>query len=114
MAGGHRRGGIEQQGHGDVLLLDKQLHEELFEAGVHVPVKLAQVVAGRVVAVIGELDRLAAFDASPTTLEAAADRRAHEQEQPLELAQEALIEDGRIDLRGQEDRARAGRGVRGR
>ena len=83
---------------GDVLLLDEQLHEELLEPGVDVPVELAKVVAEGVFAVVGELDRLAALDAPPATLEPAADRRAHQQQQPLELAEERLVEDGRVDL----------------
>ena len=106
----HRRRGIDEQRHGDVLFLDEELDEQLLEAGVDVPVELAQVVAERVVAVVGELDRLAPLDAAPTALETAADRGAHEQEKALELPQEGLVEDGRVDLARQERLARAGRG----
>ena len=94
---------------GDVLLLDEELDEQPLEPGVDVPVELAQVVAEGVVAVVGELDRLAALDAPPAALEPAADGRAHQQQQALELAQERLVEDGRVDLARQERLARAGR-----
>ena len=98
----HRRRRVDEQRDGDVLFLDEQLDEEPLESGVHVPVELPQVVTERVFAVIGELDGLAALDAPATTLEPAADRRAHDQQQPLELAQERLVEDGRVDLARQE------------
>ena len=106
---GHRRGGIDEQRDRDVLFLDEELDEQLLQTGIDVPVELAEVVAERVVAVVGELDRLAALDAPAAALEAAPDRRAHQQEQPLELAQERLVEDGRVDLARQERLARAGR-----
>ena len=114
-ARGHRRRGVDEQGDGDVLLLDEQLDEQALEPGVDVPVELAQVVAEGVVAVVGELDRLAALDAPATALEPAADRRAHQHQQPLELAQERLVEDGRVDVAREERRALAGdRPARGR
>ena len=97
-AEGHRRAGVEEERDRDVLLLDEQLDEQLLEAGVDVPVELAQVVAQRVVAVVGELHGLAALDAPPAALEAAPDRLLHEHAEPLELAQEPLVEDGRVQL----------------
>jgi hypothetical protein len=114
MARGHRRRGIDEECDRDVFLFDEQLHEQLLEPRVHIPVELAQVVAQRVFAVIGELDRLASFHAPPAALEAATHGRAHQQQQTLELAEERLVEDGRIDLGREEDRARAGRDGRGR
>ena len=108
-AGGHRRRRVDEERDRDVLLLDEQLDEQPLEPRVDVPVELAQVVAEGVVAVVGELDRLAALDAPPSALEPAADRRAHQQQQSLELAQERLVEDRRVDLAGQEDLPRAGR-----
>ena len=71
---GVRRRCVDEERDGDVLLLDEQLDEQLLESGVDVPVELAEVVAQGVVAVIGELDRLAALDAPAATLEAASDR----------------------------------------
>ena len=106
--GRHRRRRVDEERDRDVLLLDEQLDEQPLEPGVDVPVELAQVVAQGVVAVVGELDRLAALDAPPAALQAAPDRRAHQQQQALELAQERLVEDGRVDLARQEDLARAG------
>ena len=108
----HRGRRVDEQADRDVLLLDEELHEQLLEPGVDVPVELAKVVARRVVAVVGELHGLAALDASPSALQAATDGRSHEQEQALELAQERLVEDGRVHLAGQEDLPRAGRGRR--
>ena len=107
-AAGHRGRGIDEQRDRDVLFLDEELDEQLLEAGVDVPVELAQVVAERVVAVVGELDRLAALDAPAAALEPAADGRAHQQEQALELAQERLVEDRRVDLAREERLAGAG------
>ena len=71
----HRRRRVDQQADRHVLFLDEELDEQLLEPGVDVPVELAQVVAGRVVAIVGELDGLAALDAPPPALQAAADRR---------------------------------------
>ena len=105
MARGHRRRRVDEKRDRHVLFLDEQLDEQLLEAGVDVPVELAEVVAERVVAVVGELHRLAALHAPSAALEAAADRRSHQQQQALELAQERLVEDRRVDLRRQEDRA---------
>ena len=105
----------------DVFLLDVQLDEQLLQAGEHVPVEEAKVVAKGVVAEVGELDGLAALHRSPATLEAAANRPLHDQQQPLELSQETLVEDRRVDVRREErglhrplgDRgARSARGAR--
>ena len=82
----------------DVLLLDEQLHEQLLEPRVDVPVELAQVVAQGVVAVVGELDALAALHAPPPALEPAADRLLHQHAEALELPQEALVEDRRVEV----------------
>ena len=103
-AGRHRRAGIDDQADGDVLLLDEQLHEQLLEAGIDVPVELAQVVAQDVVAVVRELDRTASLDAPPAALEAAPDGLVEEQLEALELAQERLVEDGRVELGRQQVR----------
>ena len=70
MAGRHRGRGVDEQRDGDVLLLDEQLDEQPLEPRVDVPVELAQVVAEAVVAVVGELDRLATLDAATAALRA--------------------------------------------
>jgi hypothetical protein len=103
----HRRRGVEQEGDRDVLLLDEELHEELLEAGEDVPVELAEVVAEGVVAEVGELDALSALDAAPAALQRAPGGRPHDQEPPLQLPEECLVEDGRIQLAGEERRTRA-------
>jgi hypothetical protein len=89
---------------GDVLLLDEQLDEQLLEPGVEVPIERTQVVAEAVVAIVGELHRLATLDAAPGALHAAVDGLAREQRQALELAQESLVEDRRVDRRRQQIR----------
>ncbi len=108
--GRHRRRGIDEQRDRDVLFLDEELHEQPLETGVDVPVELAQVVAEGVVAIVREFDRLAALDAATPALEPATHRRAHQQQQALELAQEGLVEDRRVDLARQERLAGAGDG----
>ena len=47
----------------------------------------AQVIAQGVLAIVGELDRLATFHAAVSLLEPAAHRRSYYEEQPLELTQ---------------------------
>ena len=44
---GHRGRPVDEERDREVLLLDEELHEQLLEAGVDVPVELAQVVAER-------------------------------------------------------------------
>ena len=97
---------------GDVLLLDEELDEEPLETGVDVPVELAQVVAQGIVAVVGELDRDAALGAAADPLETTADRALRHQQEALELAQKALVEDGRVDRRRQQGGPAAGSGRR--
>jgi hypothetical protein len=87
---------------GDVLLLDEQLDEQPLEAGVDVPVERAQVVAQGVVAVVGELDRLAALDAAPDALHAAADGPRVTSSSRSSWRRNALVEDGRVDGRRQQ------------
>ena len=108
LAGRHGCRGVDEQGDGDVLLLHEELDEQSLQPRIDVPVELPKVVARRVVAVVGEFHGLTAFDTPATALEAAADRRAHQQEQAFELAQERLVEDRGIDLAWEEGLARAG------
>ena len=61
----HRAAGVDQGVEVQVLLLQKHLEEELFQPGVGVPIDEPQVVAGHVVAEIGELDALAFSRAAP-------------------------------------------------
>ncbi len=82
---------------GHVLFLDEELDEELLETGVDVPVERAQVVAQRVVAIVGELDRDAALGAPADALHAASHGLARDEHQAFELAQERFVEDGRVD-----------------
>ncbi len=76
-----------------VLLLDEELDEEPFEAGVGIPVELAQVVARGVVPVVGELDALPAADAAALALHAAGGQPPRGELDLLEAAQEGLVEE---------------------
>ena len=58
----HRRRRIDQDVDVDVLFFDEQLDEQLLEPRIEVPVERTQVIAEGVVAVVGELDRLAPLD----------------------------------------------------
>ena len=64
----HRLAGVEKNGDGQLALLLVKLEEKSVEAAVEIPVEAAQVVAGDVVAVVGELDRLAARAAAALAL----------------------------------------------
>ena len=77
----------------DVLLLDEELHEEALEPGVGVPVELAQVVAGGVVAVVGELNALPSPHAAALTLHPPGGQPARGELELLEAAQERLVEE---------------------
>jgi hypothetical protein len=112
-AGRHRGRDVDEDRDRHVLLFDEELDEELLEPRVHVPVELAEVVPERVIAVVGELDALAALDAAPPALQAAPDRRAQQQQEALELTQEALVEDRRVEVVREERRTSSGLRRRG-
>ena len=89
----HAAARVDEDVDGDVLLLDEELHEEALEPRVGVPVELAQVVAGGVVAVVGELDALAAPHAAPLALHPPGGEAPRGQLELLEPAQEGLVEE---------------------
>ena len=53
----HREAGIQERIKVEVFFFQKELEEKLVEPPVHVPVDVPQVVADRVISVVGELDR---------------------------------------------------------
>ncbi len=57
----HGFGGVYEEVDGEVFFFFKEFDEGFFEPGVDVPVEVAEVVAGDVVAVVGKLDADAAF-----------------------------------------------------
>src|SRR5439155_17139661 len=91
----HGARSIHEHVDGHVLLLDEELDEELLQACVHVPVELAEVVPGGVVAVVSELDALAAPDAAPLALHAAGGQPARGELELFEAPQECLVEERR-------------------
>ena len=79
----HRLAGVEKNGDRKFALLLVELEEKAVEAAVKIPVNAAQIVAGDVVAVVGELDRLAARAAAALALCCALGTAAGEQLQLL-------------------------------
>ena len=77
---------------GKVFFFLVELDEEALHAGVGVPVEAAQVVAGGVIAVVGELDRLPALGAAPLAFEAPLLDLAADEGEALELAHEVGVE----------------------
>jgi hypothetical protein len=71
-----------------VLLFEEELDDELVEAGVEVPVELAEVVSRDVVAKIGELYALAFALAAALAFHSAAKDFAGNQFEPLELREQ--------------------------
>src|SRR5262249_8285025 len=88
----HRRAGVEQHVDRQVLVLLVEAHEQPLHAAVEVPVDGAQIVAGRVVAGVGELDAAAHAAAAALGAQLAEERPLGHHVQHLELAQEALVE----------------------
>src|SRR5262249_49723357 len=80
----HREAVVDQEVDVQVFFLHEQAEEEAIKAGVKVPVEEAEVIADDVVAVIGELDRLALALAAPLALHAAEEDLARDQLELLE------------------------------
>jgi hypothetical protein len=84
----HRCRRIDEQVQTQILLVDEELDVEAVEAAVDVPVDVAQVIAVTVGAIVGELHGVPAPGAAALALDAAAERAARQERQPLELRQE--------------------------
>src|SRR5688500_17410763 len=75
----------------EVFFLFKQLYEGLFEAGVDIPVKLAQIVAARIIAIVGELNRGAALDRAALAFHHARTNLMGYQGKLLQLAERGFV-----------------------
>jgi hypothetical protein len=95
----HGRALVDEHVEREVLLLDVQLEEQRLEPRVGVPVDAPRVVARRVAAVVGELDRLAVALAAPLAGSDAAQCAAGDDREALEAAQEGGVEGHRHVVR---------------
>ena len=71
-----------------ILLLDVQFQEQLLQAGIHVPIHVAQVVTVGVIAEIGEFHRDAAPGTAALPMHGAGKGARHHQRELLEFTQE--------------------------
>ena len=70
-----------------ILFLDVQFQKQLLQAGIHVPIHIAQVVAVGVIAEIGKLHRDAAPGAAALSVHGAGKGARHHQRELFEFAQ---------------------------
>ncbi len=84
----HRPAGVDEHVEVQILLFEEELHDQLVEPGVEIPIDRPQVVAGDVGAEIGELDALPLALAPPLALHPPAKHLAGHQLQSLELGQQ--------------------------
>ncbi len=89
----HAPRAVQQEVDVQVFLFLEPLQQQLVVAGVEVPVEVAEVVAGRVLAVVGELDAAAQLHRPPLGQERAAKHPPRDQRQVFELLQEVGIEE---------------------
>ncbi len=89
----HRRAGVDQGEEMQVFFLQEQLEEQLVESCVEIPVHEPQVVAGHVVAEIGELDALALAATAALPFQSPAEDLAADQLQSLEVRQEVRAQE---------------------
>ena len=93
-AEGHRLAGIEKNPDRQLAFLLVELQKQPVEPPVEVPVEVTEIVAGDVIAIIGELDRLPAGLAAPLALEGTLGAPPREQLELLEAAQKFGGEEG--------------------
>src|SRR5690606_37907706 len=86
----HRARAIDDEVDAEIFFLFVQAHEQAPEALVDVPVDVAEVVAGGVVAVVGELDAAALLLRAPLGPHAAGEHPPADDRQGLELALEIV------------------------
>ncbi len=77
-----------------VFFLLEPLEQQLVVAGVDVPVEVAEVVAGGVLAVVGELDAAAELHRPPLGQERPAEDPPRDEREVFELLQEVGVEQG--------------------
>jgi hypothetical protein len=95
----HAGAGVDEGIEVKVFLLEKELDDQLVEPGVEIPVEGSQVVAGDVVAIVGEFDTLTLPLAPPLPLHPATKDLAGHQLEPLELGHQIGGKD-RLELFG--------------
>ena len=89
-----RAGGVDDEVGAEVGLLLEALHVVLVELALGLPVEVAQLVAGRVLAVLGELDRLPVVGRAVEAGEHALGDRADAQLQAAELGEDGGVQQG--------------------
>ena len=92
LAKGHAPRAVEQEVDVQVFFFLKPLEQQFVETGEEVPVEVAEVVAGRVFAVIGELDAGPHLHGPPLGHERAAKHALRDQREVFELFQEIGVE----------------------
>src|SRR6185436_2007086 len=75
-----------------VFFLFVETHHQAAEAPVHVPIEVAKIVAGNVVAMVGELDSAAAFLRSSLGAQPPGEHTPADDGQIVELALEIVVE----------------------
>src|SRR5882672_26838 len=89
----HRQAAVDEDGKPQVLLDVEELEEEAVESAVDVPVDVAQVVALRIVAVVGEFRARAAPFRPLLALGAPGKKPAHDQLEMVELRDQRSVEE---------------------
>src|SRR5690606_26664631 len=89
----HGGGGVDDEVEGEVFLLAEELEEEAVHAGEDVPVDVAEVIAGDVLAVVVELDGSAAFFRAAFAGELPGEDLPGEEVEAVELRQELGAEE---------------------
>ena len=84
----HRCTCVDQREEVQVLLFQKQLEKQAVEPSVEIPIDEAQIVAGDIIAEVGELDALPFAAAATFTFHPSAKDLATHQLQPLQLSQQ--------------------------
>ena len=92
LAEAHAPRAVEQEVDVQVFLFLKPLEQQVAVAGIDVPVEIAEVVARRVLAMVGELDPPAELHRPPLRQERAAKHPPRDQRQVFELLQEVGVE----------------------
>src|SRR5262249_37734322 len=88
----HRCGAVDDDVDRQVLLFLVEAHEEAPEPLVYVPVEITEVVAGHVVAVIGELDARSALLGPALRAHATREDATTDDREVVELALEVVVE----------------------
>src|SRR5205085_12582845 len=88
-----RRARVDEQVDANVFLLDEESDHQPVESRVDAPVEVPEIVAGRVVAIIGEFDRGATPRAPPFALRRSRKRAPRFDSQAFESLQELGIEE---------------------